>query len=125
MAVLTNRQQLARKLVDELNKFEDVWVTSPLPLRDGTRLHIQILDRSRNEVVQIIKDLGYDARFVSVLPRITSTWTQAACLYEVDFPGDRQPIIDDRVIPKGEIAEPTKKTDVELEGMRRYLEGKL
>jgi hypothetical protein len=62
MAVLTNRQQLARRLVDELSKFDDVWVTSPLPLRDGTRLRIQIADRSQNEVIQILKDLGYEAR---------------------------------------------------------------
>jgi hypothetical protein len=44
----------------------------------------------------------------------------AACLFEIDFPDDRQPIIDDRKI-MGEIAEPKQKTDVELQGMRRYL----
>jgi hypothetical protein len=119
MAVLTNRQQLAKRLVDELNKYDDAWVTSPLPLRDDTRLRIQIADRSRNEVTQIIKDLGFDPRFVSVLPRVCSTGLQAACLYEVDFPGDRQPIIDDRTI-RAEIAKP-EKTDLELQGMRKYL----
>ena len=120
MAVLTNRQQLARRLVDELSRFDDVWVTSPLPLRDGDRLRLQIADRVRNEMIQILKDWGYDARFVSVLPRICPTGLQAACLWEVDFPGDRQPIIDDRQTITGEIAKP-EKTSVELEGMRKYL----
>ena len=123
--MLTNRQQMAKRLVDELNKWDDVWVTSPLPLRDGARLRMQIADRSRNEIIQLMRDWGYDARLISVLPRICPTGVEAACLWEVDFPGDRQPIIDDRKI-MGEIAEPKPKTDVELQGMRRYLglEGK-
>jgi len=116
---LSNRQQLAKRLADELARFEDVWVTSPLPLQDGMRLRLQIADRVRNEMIQILKDWGYEARFVSVLPRVCPTGLMAACLWEVDFPGDRQPIIDDRTI-RGEIAKPAK-TDVEIEGMRRYL----
>lgn len=119
---ITERQQQAKRLVDELSKFEDTWVTSPLPLRDGTRLRVQIADRSRNEVVQIIKDLGYEPRFVSVLPRITSAWTQAACLYEVDFPGDRQPIIDDRTIKDTKLAPPKKDADVDA--MMKHIYGK-
>jgi len=104
---LSNRQQLAKRLADELARFEDVWVTSPLPLQDGMRLRLQIADRVRNEMIQILKDWGYEARFVSVLPRVCPTGLQAACLWEVDFPGDRQPIIDDRTI-RGEIANQPK-----------------
>jgi hypothetical protein len=38
--------------------------------------------------------------------------------YEVNLEGERWPVVDDRI--RGEIAQP-QKTDLELQGMRRYL----
>src|SRR5262249_54816542 len=101
--VLSERQQLAKKLADELDKRDDVWVTSPLPLDDNHKLRLQIKDIDRNEVVQLLRDWGYEPICVSVLPRVCSTGLMAACLYEIDLPKPRQDIVDDRIIPKDEV----------------------
>jgi hypothetical protein len=42
----------------------------------------------------------------------------AAQIYEIDLPRERQPVVDDRI--HGEIAE-QKKSEVELEALRKYL----
>ena len=101
--VLSERQQLAKRLADELGKRDDVWVTSPLPLDDNHKLRLQIKDIDRNEVVQLLRDWGYEPICVSVLPRVCSTGLMAACLYEIDLPKPRQDIVDDRIIPKDEV----------------------
>src|SRR5215467_6447831 len=117
--VLSERQQLARRLADELDKLDGVWVTSPLPLDDNHKLRLQIKDIDRNEVIQLLKDWGYDPVCISVLPRVCSTGLMAACLYEIDLPQPRQDIIDDRKI-YGEIAKPDK-SDYERQSILKYL----
>ena len=74
---------------------------------------------SRNEVVQLLKDWGYEPVCISVLPRVCSTGLIAACLYEIDLPQPRQDIIDDRKI-YGEIAKPDK-SDYERQSILKYL----
>jgi len=101
--VLTERRQLARNLANELGKFDGVWVTSPLPLDDNAKLRFQLVDMERNHVIQTLKDWGWDPVCLSVLPRVHSTGLIAACLYEIDLPRERQPIINDRTIPKDEV----------------------
>jgi len=100
--VLSERQQVAKRLTDELGKIDGVWVTSPLPLDDNHKLRLQIKDIDRNEVLQLLRDWGWDPVCVSVLPRVCTTGLMAACLYEIDLPRERQPIHDDR-IPNDEI----------------------
>src|SRR5262245_15428607 len=121
MMALSNRQQLAKRLADELGKYEGVWIVSPLPLDNTAKLRVQILDTECNAMLQIIRDWGWDPVFVSLSPqRVTYAGFQMAPVYEVDLPRDAAPVpADDRTI-RGEIAQP-KKTDVEIEGMRRYL----
>jgi len=104
MAVLSERQQVARNLAHELGKFDGVWVTSPLPLDDNAKLRFQLLDLERNHVIQTLKDWGWNPVCLSVLPRVHSTGLIAACLYEIDLPRERQPVHDDRTIPRGELA---------------------
>ena len=101
--VLSERQQLARRLADDLDRMDGVWVTSPLPLDDSHKLRLQIKDIDRNEVVQLLRDWGYEPVCLSVLPRVCSTGLIAACLYEIDLPQPRQEIIDDRAIPKDDV----------------------
>ena len=108
MTVLTNRQQLARTLANELGKMDNVWVTSPLPLDDNQKLRMQIADTVRNEVIQLLRDWGWQPVFVSVLPRICTTGWMAACLYEIDLPRERQPVPDDRTI-HGEVVDRQKE----------------
>jgi hypothetical protein len=115
---LSNRQQLAKRLADELARFEDAWIVSLTPLPDDKKLRVQIADRARNEIIQTLRDWGYEPVFVSVLPRVCPTGLMAACVYEIDFPRERQPIVDDRI--QGEIAT-REKPSWELEQLRRYL----
>jgi hypothetical protein len=122
---LSERQQIAKRLTDELGKFDGVWVTSPLPLDDNQKLRLQIKDIDRNEVLQLLRDWGWDPICVSVLPRVCSTGLMAACLYEIDLPKPRQDIVDDRAIPKDDIGRrgrdaEAKKTLESIYGKQRW-----
>jgi hypothetical protein len=108
MAVLSERQQVARNLAYELGKLEGVWVTSPLPLDDDAKLRFQLLDLERNHVIQTLKDWGWNPVCLSVLPRVHSTGLIAACLYEIDLPRERQPI------PQEDIGRRERSRETEL-----------
>ena len=120
--VLSERQQLAKRLADELDKMDGVWVTSPLPLDDSHKLRLQIKDIDRNEVTQLLKDWGWDPVCISVLPRVCSTGLMAACLYEIDLPQPRQEIVDDRAIPKDDVGR--RGRDAETKAMLEAIYGK-
>ena len=120
--VLSERQQVAKRLTEELGKFDGVWVTSPLPLDDNHKLRLQIKDIDRNEVLQLLRDWGWDPVCVSVLPRVCSTGLMAACLYEIDLPKPRQEIVDDRAIPKDEVGR--RGPDSEVKAMLEAIYGK-
>src|SRR5215813_12651843 len=112
MAVLSERQQLAKSLADELNKLDGAWVTSPLPLDEQAKLRVQIKDIDRNRIFQWLKDLGWDPVCVSVLPRVCITGLIGACLFEIDLPRERQPIVDDRAIPKDDVGKRVRDLEV-------------
>jgi hypothetical protein len=118
MALLTERQQTAGALMCELQRL-GAWVTSALPLRDDEKLKFQVLDENRSQVLEKLSQWGWGPTLCSNLPRITSRGMEAATIYEIDLPRERQPVVDDRSI-KGEIAE-QKKSEVELEALRKYL----
>jgi len=99
---------------------DGVWVTSPLPLDEHANLRVQIRDISRNEVIQMLKDWGWDPVFLSVLPRICTTGLIAAGMYEIDIPKPRQDVVDDRPRIQGEIAT-REKAGYEAEQVMRYL----
>jgi len=120
--VLSERQQLARRLADDLDRMDGVWVTSPLPLDDNAKLRVQIKDIDRNEVLQLLKDWGYDPVCISVLPRVCTTGLIAACLYEIDLPQPRQEIVDDRAIPKDDVGR--RGRDAEVKAMLEAIYGK-
>jgi hypothetical protein len=101
--LLNERQQKATALAREMGKMDGVWITSPLPLDDWAKLRFQVLDSNHNEVLQTLKDWGWEPTFVSPLPRITFTGMQSAACYEIDIP-QRQVIVDDRRIPDAELA---------------------
>jgi hypothetical protein len=115
MAVLSDRQQLAKQLATEIDKMDGAWVTSPLPLDEHARLRVQIKDIDRNRIVQVLRDWGWAPMFVSVLPRICSTGLIGASIYEIDLPRDRQLIPQDeqRAIPRDTLAAPRAKTEAD------------
>jgi len=111
--VLSERQQLAKKLADELGKMDGVWVTSPLPLDDNHKLRVQIKDIDKNRIVQWLRDLGWDPVCISVLPRVCPTGLIGACLYEIDLPRERQSIPqEDRIIPKDDVGRRVRDSEV-------------
>src|SRR5262249_3971327 len=118
--VLSERQQKASALAHELGNMDGVWVTSPLPLDDHAHLRVQIKDVVRIEVVQMLKDWGWDPVLLSVLPRMCTTGLIAACIYEIDIPKPRQDVVDDRPRIQGEIAS-REKSNYEVEQVLRYL----
>src|SRR5262245_10738001 len=120
--VLTERQQLAKRLADDLDRMDSVWVTSPLPLDDNQKLRLQIKDIDRNEVLQLLRDWGYEPVCISVLPRICNTGLIAACLYEIDLPQPRQDIVDDRAIPKDDVGR--RGRDSEIKAMLEAIYGR-
>src|SRR5262245_54469938 len=115
---LTERQQTANALAKAINGMEGAWVTSPLPLDGQAKLRFQVLDGDRNRVLQQLRDWNWEPAFVSILPRVTFNGMAAASVYEVNLPAERIPVQDDRIY--GEIVRPPK-TDLEMEGMRKYL----
>src|SRR5262245_55566535 len=118
-ALLNQRQQLAATMERELDALECCWVVSPLPLDDSKHLRVQIADVARNEVVQKIRDWGYEPKFVSLLPRVHPIFgMQGACVYEIDLPRERQAIPDDRIY--GELAERKKKSAQSQFSLSRY-----
>src|SRR5262245_60085245 len=118
---LTPRQETAQRLTRELGKMDGVWVTSPLPLDEHANLRVQIRDISRNGVVQMLKDWGWDPILISVLPRMCTTGLIAACIYEIDIPKPRQDVVDDRPrMIQGEIAS-REKSSYEVEQIKKYL----
>jgi hypothetical protein len=112
-------------LARELGKMDGVFVTSPLPLDDNQKLRMQIFDSARNEVVQLLKDWGWDPVAISVLPRVHSTGLIAACLYEIDLPKPRQEIPQDsRAIPRDEIGKREKRSHEYDAFVREWYGGK-
>jgi hypothetical protein len=120
--LLNNRQQQAQAIARELQKFAGVWAISPMPLNDSNQLRIQILEAScdRNKIFQAINDWGFGTPvFVNMTPRIIGSGMAMASVYEITIEKVRQPVADTTI--RGELADPHKKSDIEIEGMRRYL----
>jgi hypothetical protein len=90
------------------------FVLSPLPLgNEDKELRIQILDKD-SHIVEAIKEWGWTPTYGGPHPRVSFTGLEPATIYKIEFPGERQPIHDDRTI-RGEISGKRKpKSEVEL-----------
>jgi hypothetical protein len=121
MATLSKSQQTARRLADELSKMDGAWVESPMPLDDHAKLRFQILDSERNRILQTLRDWGWEPAFVGIKPRVHFSGFIGACLWEIDLPRKRQPIVDHHGQTITRKIATKEKTSAEIEGMRRYL----
>ena len=119
MAPLTERQKTAQALSHSIAAM-GAWVTSPLPLDDKANLRFQVMDTDRDAVISKLASWDWSPVPVSILPRITPRGMQAATLYEINLPPDTPAVVDDRMMIPGELAE-RKKTEAEVEAVRRYL----
>jgi hypothetical protein len=90
-----------------------------MPLNDDSKFRFQVLDTERERLLELLRSWEWQPAFCGSLPRVTFTGMQAACVYEIDLPRERQPIVDDRTI-RGEIAD-REEESAELAGWRKYL----
>jgi hypothetical protein len=118
--LLSNRQKTAQDLARSIGAMDGAFVISPSPLRDDVRgLRIQIMHPHCNRVLATLQDWGWKPVFAGNQPRICPDGWKLAAVYEIPIERERQLIADNTI--RGELAEPHKKSDVEIEGMRRYL----
>ena len=96
------------------------WVITALPLGDGN-LCFQVLDAHAEEILRMLREAEFDARYISSGPRFCLNYTtEMASVYEVAFPMPRTPIWNDR-IPPAELATGDKKRDTEAELILKHL----
>jgi hypothetical protein len=119
MAPRTERQETAASLAAELHRLGAAVINS-LPLDPNAKLRFQVLDVDREKVLEKLASWEWPAVFVASLPRVTFNGMQAASVYEIALPSERQPVVDDRQTIYGEIAE-RKKTPGESEAMLKHL----
>jgi len=115
MVALTQRQQTAQRLTRELQAF-GATVTNVLPLADGQHLRFWVSDYKKNELLQQLKDAGYDEPvFLGMSPQMcTATYSMGLVNnFELPIAADRQEIPQqDRVIPKDDVGKRVRDIEV-------------
>lgn len=95
---LTERQQTAKALADELHKL-GCWVVNPMPLSPDAQLRVQILDRDCVRVLEEVSGWGWSPAMCSAGIRFLPDGTAPiANIFEITIEADRQPIVPDRRI---------------------------
>jgi len=83
--MLTERQRKAQTLARELTAM-GAFVTTPLPLGDNTNLRFQVLDAHAEEILRMLREAEFDAKYISSGPRFCLNYqTEPASVYEVAF----------------------------------------
>jgi hypothetical protein len=126
MALLTKRQETAQRLTRELQAL-GATVTNPLPLEDGQALRFWVADYKKNEMLQHLRDAGYEPIFTSTGFQmcIASYSMGLVCNFELPLPAERQEIPQqDRTIPRDEIGKGGKRTHEYDAFVREWYGGK-
>jgi hypothetical protein len=125
---LSERQMKAQALTNELHKqFPDsVFVVSPLPLNDATPLRCQIINSPSSayeNTLEVLRSWGYEPRMLGNGLRFGYA-ARGCTSFAIDLPvEDRTVVADDRQsMPRFELAG-DKKTDKELEALRKHFGG--
>jgi hypothetical protein len=122
--VLTKRQETAARLCRELQAF-GATVTNVLPLADGQNLRFWIDDYRKKEVLQQLRDGGYDEPvFLGMSPQIcTQSYSMGLVNnFELPIAAERQEVPQsDRTIPRDEIG---KRKDSEIQKTYDAIYGK-
>jgi hypothetical protein len=113
---LSERQKTAERLTRELQSL-GATVTNVLPLADGQNLRFWIDDYRKKEVLQQLKDAGYDEPiFLGMSPQIcTQSYSMRLVNnFELPIAAERQEIPQqDRVIPKDEIGKRSRESEIQ------------
>src|SRR5262249_40025595 len=102
----SERQRVAERLARELGQL-GATVTSLLPLANDKNLRFWVSDYRKNELLQQLKDGGYEVLFLGMMPQVDVVTYSLGLVnsFEVKLPAHRQPIPqEDRVIPKDALA---------------------
>jgi hypothetical protein len=110
---LTERQDKAKHLADELEKLGGCWVITPLPLDPDTKgLRVQILSTDRDRVITALCEARWNPIYLQQNPRFTTNGGLVpGFLYEVEIPKERQPIVDDTPKIPSDAAELAKREE--------------
>jgi hypothetical protein len=123
MALLNNkRQETAQRLTRELQAF-GATVTSVLPLADGQNLRFWVSDYKKNELLQQLKDAGYDAPvFLGMSPQLCIESYSMGLVnnFELPLSAERQEIPRQGVIPKDAITDREKDLKMKREVAAMY-----
>ena len=116
--MLSARQQQAQSIAAELHRL-GAWVTNPMPLRDDDVLNFQVRDADRDHVIARLRSWDWNPTPSGVLQRVTHSGLEAASLFQIDLPPERQPVAtDDRSIARDAEAE---KRHAEVIAMLKHL----
>jgi hypothetical protein len=102
---LTGRQQTAARLTRELQAF-GATVTNVLPLAaEQSSLRFWVSDYRKNELLQQLKDAGYEPVFTGMTPQIdVKTYSMGLVnVFELPIAAERQEIPSDGRISRDEI----------------------
>jgi len=117
--VLTERQRKASVLAREL-RAAGANVTSPLPLYDGSPLRFRVSAVLAEQIVQDLKEDGWEARFVASGPEFhLDGTTKSSHTFEINLPIERTVIPGDRIM--GELASSDKTPAAEVVAMLKHL----
>src|SRR5262245_40964575 len=96
---MTPRQQTAPRLTRELQAL-GAMVTNVLPLADGQNPRFWVSDYRKNELLQQLKDGGYEPVFVGTeFQACIATYDlRMVNKFEIPLPSERQPMHDDKII---------------------------
>jgi hypothetical protein len=112
--VLTKRQETAQRLTRELQSL-GATVTNVMPLEEGKNLRFWVSDYKKKEVLQELKDAGYEPIFLKMemQPDIRTYSMGLVSVFAVPIAAERQEIPQDRAIPKDTLAAPRAKTEAD------------
>jgi hypothetical protein len=112
--VLSERQKTAQRLARELQSF-GATVTNVMPLDDSQNLRFWCSDYEKKELLQQLKDAGHEVVFLGMSPQVcVKTYSMGLVNnFEIVLPVDRQPVQDDRIIPRDVVERREKQHEVE------------
>jgi hypothetical protein len=119
---LTPRQETAARLMRELQAC-GACVTNAMPLPDGQNLRFWVDDYKKNELLQQLKDGGYQFVFRGMAPQFCTSSQSLGLVnqFEVVLPAERQEIAPGNRIPKDEIG---RRREAEIQKTYEMVYGK-
>jgi hypothetical protein len=119
MMLLTKRQELAKSLTRELGQL-GANVTNVLPLADDQNLKFWCSDYKKGQILTALSDWGFEVTFKGMSPQVCRDTYSMGLVnnFEIALEREQTPIVDDRTIPRGELAQPKKHDHERFETLK-------